>query len=482
MRATQFDPEAISQRFSPDDLAGQFLLSQSRPGLSWPCESLGGWHLAVEPRLPRVKLTQGGAHVGWLLGNPIAPEGRIVTQDFELPPGDVEDAIYALGGRFLAILPVIGRVYLDPCGFLSAVYCEHAGIVAATSSLIPFDELTPSRTALIQAMGLPHMRCRFPAAMTARENVERILPNHYLDLKTWRCVRHWPTGELPPLADVAATAAEITEIAKRDLSAIYAHGPASLTLTAGEDTRMLLACSKPFAAELDCVTFDNNDQSSWTDIRVAKRVARRAQVGRHRVVEWKDPTERDLALWLYRTGYCVGEPRGWDLATAVWASVDPAQAMIFGTVSELSRPKYRHEGDTPETKISAERLIDHAACIATPETVARTRAWIDAVPIENSLRLLDLYYMEANFGAWAGVWSYDCFSYHSTFPLNHRRAVELFLRLPEATRRSQSFKRGIIQQEWPELMREPINPRTFKQRAKDFLRPAFRRLKRRIGV
>jgi hypothetical protein len=231
MRATQFDLEAISQQFSPDDLAGQFLLSQSesRPGLSWSSDSLDGWHLAVESRLQCVRILQAGAPAGWLLGRAIAPEGHIVTGNFELPPGEVEDAIYALGGRFLVILPLLRRVYLDPCGLLSAVYCQHAATVAATQCLIPFDRLTPSRTKLIEAMGLPFIRCRFPAGMTSRENIERILPNHYLDLQTWRCVRHWPKSDLQSQPDVPAAAAEIARIAKRDLSAIYAHGPAALT-------------------------------------------------------------------------------------------------------------------------------------------------------------------------------------------------------------------------------------------------------------
>jgi hypothetical protein len=365
---------------------------------------------------------------------------------------------------------------------LSAVYCQHAATVAATQCLIPFDRLTPSRTKLIQAMGLPFIRCRFPAGMTSRENIERILPNHYLDLQTWRCVRHWPKSDLQSQPDVPAAAAEIARIAKRDLSAIYAHGPAALTLTAGEDTRMLLACSRQVAGEIECVTFDNNDQSSWTDSRIAKRVARRAGVGRHHVLGWRQPTEHNLALWLYRTGYSAGEPRGWEAATTVWESFDPSKALIFGTVSELAAAKYRRAEDTPSTSITAERLIEHAGSVVTPETVERVRAWIDAVPVDDALRLLDLFYVETNFGSWAGVWAYDCFSYHSSFPLTHRRAVEIYLMLPEATRRRRSFTRGVIQDEWPELLREPINPRTIKQWAKDLARPSYRRVRRLIGA
>jgi hypothetical protein len=329
-------------------------------------------------------------------------------------------------------------------------------------------------------MGLPFIRCRFPAGMTSRENIERILPNHYLDLKTWRCVRHWPKADLQPLADVPAASAEIAEIAKRDLSAIYGHGPAALTLTAGEDTRMLLACSRQVAGELECLTFDNNDQSSWTDIRIAKRLARLAGVGHHRVLEWRQPTERNLALWLYRTGYCVGEPRGWEVATTVWEYFNPSQAIIYGVVSELARAKYRRTEDTPSTNISAKRLIDHAGSVDTPETVERVRAWIDAVPVDDALRLLDLFYIETNFGAWAGVWAYDAMSFHSAFPLCHRRAIEVYLTLPEATRRMANFTRGNIQDEWPRLLREPINPRTIKQWAKDLARPGYRRIRRLI--
>ncbi len=53
----------IVTQFSPADLAGQFLLSREAPNVGWPVDSIAGWHLAVDARLPHVRLLQDGRTV-----------------------------------------------------------------------------------------------------------------------------------------------------------------------------------------------------------------------------------------------------------------------------------------------------------------------------------------------------------------------------------------------------------------------------------
>jgi hypothetical protein len=453
----------IVAQFSPADLAGQFILSREAPDVGWPVDSVAGWHLAVEGRLPRLRLRQEGRTVGWLLGQAITPEGRVVAADVELPRGDVESFIYAHGGRFLVILPVLGRVYLDPFGLLSAVYCAHQGIVAATPGLIPYDGRSPDRAELIRQMGLPEARNRFGLGMTSRENVERILPNHYLDLGTWRTVRHWPDRErLPPVA-AADAVAEICEITRNQLRAVHAHGPTTLQITAGRDSRSLLACSRAIADEIDCLTIDLNDDTSKPDVKVGPEVARLAGVRHHRLIGWREPDPRDMALWLYRTGFCVGEPRGQKVTTTM-CQIDPKRSLIYASVSEMFKIHLWRPNDAPETRISGERLVYHAKGIATAEAVARGEEWRQAAPLADALQLLTLFWVEHSIGCWAGIWSYAAYCDTPVFPMAHRRVIELAMGLPAEKLWKKDLAVDIIRQEWPELLRVPLNPPTLRQR------------------
>ena len=139
---TTLTPFSISRRFSIEELTGQFVLSRSKLALPWKSNSIGEWHLAVDEKLPCSQIRFGQIVVGWLLGHAIGPDGHMVTGDLQLQSNKFEEDIYSHGGRFLVILPLLQRVYLDPCGLLSAVYCKHAQLVASSSSLIPYDDLT----------------------------------------------------------------------------------------------------------------------------------------------------------------------------------------------------------------------------------------------------------------------------------------------------------------------------------------------------
>jgi len=458
---TLLTPRKIAEQFAPTELVGQFFLSRKEPSLPWPTSTIDGWNLATDSRLPVVRIHSMGEPVGWLLGQATTLDGRIVTEDLQLPTGNVEDFIYSFGGRFVVILPSLGRIYLDSFGLLSTVYCAHAGIVASTPSLISYDDRTPDRTELLAVMGIPYKKGRFPNGLTCRENVERILPNHYLDLQTWKTVRHWPGAEPFEPVDPADAAAEIAEIAKNQLRAIYEHGPATLMLTAGRDSRLLLACSRAFAQQLDCITMDFNDSLSLIDLSTAPKLAARAGV-RHRVMNWREPEERDLALWLYRTGFCVGEPRGWQVTTTM-RDVDPGRSLVFAPISEMMKAKILRFRDTKDSTIDPERLLRYGRCASTPETLARIEAWLDGIPIADARHKLLMFWLEQTMGCWTGIWAYAAYCDGPSFPLSHRRVIQLIAGLPVRKLRKKDFAFDIIQKEWPELLAFPFNQPTLRK-------------------
>lgn len=454
-------PAEIMKRFSYDDLRGQFVLSRRPSVPEWQQWSIGGWHLATEESLPCVPVLGPRGQVGWLLGRAVSPEGRFVDDELLLPDDDYEQQIYAHGGRFIVILPAWGRVYLDSCGLMAAVYSADGEIVASSPALIPFSDATPVRDELLRELELPWGNSTWPTGMTARHGVEMLLPNHFLDLASWEQVRHWPTGPIYPTDDPEAAIDQIISMMKLQIQATVTDGPAMLRLTAGKDSRMLLACSRNYVSQLECTTADLGDHRSRTDCQVGKKLAQTAGIP-HRTLTLADPDEHDLALWLYRTGFGTGELRGWQASTTYRREIDARRSSMVGTVGELARglEAYWKPDDRATDVVSASRLLSEIWCPETPETIRQMDAWLDdanKVALD-AFQLLDLYFVEQGVGCWAGVWSYaETAARYQSFPLAHRHIVEAMMRLPVELRRSGSLPELVIQREWPELLAFPFN-------------------------
>ena len=451
-------------------LIGQFVLSAAvgRAPQEWVTNQVGDWYLARHPALPVIRLLSVHARpLGWILGYPISEAGTLLTDGEAVPvPAQalksadaLEAFIYAFGGRFaVVLLDPRPRFYLDPCGSLSAVYCTHQRMVASTPNLIPYDERTRDRVELAQAIGIPHSNGMYPLGLTPRYGVERVLPNHFLDLSDWRTVRHWPTQPLAPIASVEEAVAEIATLTKRNIAAVVAATPTYLPLTAGWDSRMLLACGKQWAHRLELFTTEIGDKGAAIDCDTARRIAKRFGL-RHRVLPREDAREEDLEEWMFRIGYSTGEYRGFQSATT-YKRLPGGHAVLEGNIGELGRRHvwWGRANNTETNLIALERLLKLCKCPPYEEPLARTRAWLQSVPTTDALQVLDLGYIEQRLGCWAGVFPYaECDPGFAIFPLCHREIVERMLRLPTSYRRAGHLPRDIIAREWPALLEWPIN-------------------------
>ena len=327
-------------------LIGQFVLGAggNRAPSGWLSETIGPWFLGRHPKLPVMRLS-GPDHrpLGWMLGYPISEAGTLLADGdtLQVPEQALESAealegfIYSFGGRFALALLDAGqpRFYLDPCGSLSAVYCAHQRLLASTPNLIPYDAHTGDRVELAAAIGIPHTNGMYPLGLTPRHGVERILPNHYLDLCDWQTIRHWPRQPLAEVASVEEAIAEIAGIVKRQIAAVVAATPTYLFLTAGKDSRMLLACAKDLAERLELITIEIGDETAAIDCDTARRIARRFGL-KHRVLPLEKAAEADLAEWMFRIAYSTGEVRGWQSATTL-KSLPGGHVVLEGNGAEL---------------------------------------------------------------------------------------------------------------------------------------------------
>lgn len=470
------------------DLAGQFILcrSEALAPSGWPSRRLRGWVLAAHPRLPMVDIVDAsGAAVGWLAGHAVDEAGAMVADRFVVRDSAntraLEDELYRIGGHFVAIVLAAAheRVYLDPAGALSCVYAATLQAVCATPSLIPYGMGCDDDDELIRQSGVPYRRALLGFGLTPRRGVERILPNHYLDLGAWTTHRHWPPAPIAGSGDPVDAVHTVARVLERHTRALAA-GPAYLALTAGYDSRSVLACAREHRDAIELFTLAIPDESGALDVEVARRLARRFGL-RHRVIPYQRPTPAQRDAWVWRTGFAVYEPRGVD-ATGMYSRLDPGRPEVAGVAGEAARAAYWRELGAGAA-VTAQQLLAVMNLPATERLVTRARAWLDGLPAERPMQVVDLFYLEQRLGSWGGVLPYA--EAHATafrfYPFVHRDAFAAMLSLPDDYKLAARFPLDLIRARWPELADIPFNRGSSVRHHARSLRRRIWRLRRALA-
>lgn len=457
---------------TPMDLIGQFILCKSRDAIpeEWNIRQHGEWHLGSHPTLPVTDiLAADSSRIGWLLGWAISPDGVMVKQtcSFNVRPDNaniseqIESALYDHGGRWAAVFlaPALHRLYLDACGSLAAVFSPRHEIVASTPTLVPYSKGCDDDHELAKTVMISGQDCGYPFGLTPRRHVERLLPNHFLDLETWESVRHWPTGEFAEIHNTESAVSEFAALLKNQIAAVARLSPFYLPLTGGRDSRVLLACSKEALQSCNLFTVEMPTDAAKLDCQIVKKMSRRLGLG-HRVLSFERATHDELDVFSYRTGRCVD---GLALNYAhVFQQLDTKLPMFWGAAGEMGRSYHWRRGDTNSSLISAEDLLQRLVRLlpGVSGSRIRTRAqeWLEALPLRNALSVWGLLYNEQYNGCWVGPKEYGYT--HNRFrmwPFCHRRSIEIMLSLPADYRQDLRFEPDVIKSQWPELLQFPFN-------------------------
>lgn len=460
---------SLEENESIESLTGQFVLSRDESIIpkTWAVRAHAGWLLGTHAKLPTNELRSvNGEFVGWILGHPIDSDGKLLKDNVELAialdaDSDVfESEIYRFGNRYLVVLLCRNhsRIYLDPLGLLSAVFSSSNQVVASTPNLIPYNEFTTDRDVLAQELGIPYSNATYPLGLTPRHGVDRILPNHFLDLDTWSVHRHWPTLKAEDGFTLEEAIDRITVVTSRQIKAIVNVGFSVLYLTAGYDSRTILACARDVLDRLVCCTVEIPDYSAKLDCKVARSICKKAGL-QHRILRRVRPKKKDLDRWLFCTGRCAGEIRGWQ-AISTYKQLDGSQSEILALAGEVGRGLFWSTTDSADDIISAERLIGSCPAPVNDTTLNQVQRWLDNVPTSDALLILDLFTIEQRGGCWAGVVAYGEVE-HSKFqgfPFCHRDIFQTMLfSLPVEYRRRGTLMRDMIDRQWPELLAYPFN-------------------------
>ena len=301
----------------------------------------------------------------------------------------------------------------------------------------------------------------FPAAGTAYAEVAHLLSNHYLDLETQRSVRFWPNQPRLSL-ELQPAVAESARILQESMRAIVKRGPTAFAITAGRDSRTLLAASRAVADKFWVYTAKYGELNlNSPDFRISAQICATAGLTQHVIRCPKYMAEPFRSVFL----------KNHDPSHPAWGSICqgfldnfPADMMcVRGNVSEVARCVFYSGGIHP-AHLDGSDLARKCKMPVIEVTRRHFEDWLaDAAPAakEFGYNILDLFFLEHRMPNWLAVSQTEHDVVFETFsPYSNRRLISTMLGTPPSERIKPASKiyRELIQNMWPELLPFPFNP------------------------
>lgn len=385
------------------------------------------------------------------------------------------EAVAWYGGRFAIIFGDTEsvRVVADATALRSVFYAENGEIVASHALLVE------------RAMGGAFTRDRlpfhfgFPGNRTPYPRTKVLSPNTCLDVATGVVHRFWPT-HVPRRRDIDEVAHLALTAATTSLRRASMGRPVNLALTAGLDSRVVLAVALHSGVEFETYTY-GADHRTKRDRGVAKVLA--SDFGlRHTSIPTLD-LRTDLRARLADANFASHHGRM--VPGLIEWFRDPRSLAVSGNLLEIAQTTFAPWRDTgspaPATveNMTAlhrikmnQRTQDRIAAFGedewTPRAIAAFQEFYDDTDFGATLDLVDpfdLYYWEHRMGLWFGTSMLERDFYAEAFiPFNARVIFEALLGIEEPYREQATAFYRIIEMVEPALLDIPINPRRVPRR------------------
>ena len=428
--------------------------------------SFGEWTVIYDSDFTETPVIASGEMVGLIVGSPLDIHANGRTCKLHLDGSsrsasvDLIDRIQSrLIGRYIGIIGLEEGplLFTDAGGTLPVVYDDRGEYVACSALSIPrVSHETHFRDDLFDVLNTA-TGCWIPGTTTYYRGVSQLLPNHALDLSTWEVLRFWPTN----VSDVAhtvnlesATRRIVDELERVIETIVTNYGTPKLGITAGIDSRSLLAVSRTWAMDGRISTYTFTGEDYRQDEHVARRIAKDMDI------EWRgipvklatdDKTEEFMRRSMYTVGTAVR-----DMFPTI-QNID-MDAQIHGYGGEIFRGYYWQVSDTQGTELDETDLVKRLQRPTHPEVIEEVEDWLDEVTEFDTFTTLDLAYQELRLGNWGAPRYIGFTAPRDLFaPFIFRPVVELSYQSAPMDHRFDRLLKGVVAETWPALNEFPYN-------------------------
>lgn len=463
-------PETLQRQFrlSSDGSLGGDPTTDAWSARAFPLHEIcNGWRLERHPTLTVTRLSAAdGAALGWILGVALdLRAGRPLSETLRLTSfadspeamqaAACEDLLDRLHGAFLIVIctPSFARIYPAVTAALGCVFDAAARRVASTPLALLGPAKYEQRIAGGDVQGdlAPLVPNAFD--LTSADGVLRLLPNHYLDLISFRTPRFWPVAPLATDLHPVELMDTIRTVGAAALNALPKDRTLLAPLTAGRDSRLILALCQILGAQVSTFTIGCSEAVKPIDPALAPAIAQLAGAS-HRVVEAaisKPEVERG---WIERSGRAFSDSNA-RLFETMRAFADE-NYILPGFGGEIARGVLWRPLDRADTPLGAFAALNRINAPITDENLAAADRWIAGVQQLDTFSKLDLLFWEAAHPRGAQIYGPD-FVYEDVALLLHPRVLRSMLSLPVGYRRTRRLARDFIDIYRPALNALPFN-------------------------
>jgi len=381
---------------------------------------------------------------------------------------------YPFGGRWILLVDD-GRepwLFNDPCGYRQVFYTRDSsqglwcasqpGLLAEILGLT----MDPEALAFIRTFRKRQPEYWWPGDSSPYKEVHHLLPNHYLELRNGTSRRFWPIDVIRPrrLEEVVVESAQLLQ---RLIESASHRFELALPLTAGKDTRLLLAASKPIRDKLYCFTCQYWDLTRESpDIDIPSRLLTRLGLSHH-VIQCPSRMDKKFAQ-IYQRSVATAHDAYGPIVQGLYEHYPQNKVSMKGCAMPITGSFYRLRLRRQRPASEGEAVDPHAlAQVAKmPEEGFALEAFdrwlrdVDEAKVEN-LDPLTLFLWEDREGNWQAMTQLEGDISREIFvPYNCRLLLANMLSVPESqrTKPTCALHHKLTVSLWPEVLSEPINP------------------------
>jgi hypothetical protein len=380
------------------------------------------------------------------------------------------ETTYGLGGRWILIVDdgMEMRMFHDPMGLRQVFFSvpNRAGEMWCGSQpglIAELLGLTMDDRALQEFMGSEVYKSwaevLWPNNRTPYKEINLLLPNHYLDLRAGSAKRFWPDRPLDRLGFEEGCDKTLSLLEGLIESGSERFG-LGFAITAGWDTRLLLAASRRFAKEMHF--FSLLRRPNDPDVAVPSRLLKKLGMTHH-TIRYPDRMSQDFEK-IYRRNRTEGHAFWGRMAEGLYHAYPEDRVCIKGNAGEITRVRFRlPDGREPAAEdLAAFSSFTHRQQMRQiPYVVEAWGDWMSDLGDTHNVHKLDLFYWEYWGGNFAGAAQGEWDIVQEAFtPYNCRDLLITMLGIEEQYRDHDrpTLHREACMRHWPEVLSEPVNP------------------------
>lgn len=437
-------------------------------------------HLPLDDRLflsvhPDLQITQSFRQNSQLilLGYLIDPEhpdwsNEEILQDIHQQCSSFEQLLQGMdhcGGRWVLLYRDDKQLKLlhDPCGMRQVFYaiqpegvwCASQATTLATQIGAGLDE-DQALQAFLQSPGYRRQENLWPGEGSPFTGIKHLTPNHYLDMRSGKVTRYWPITKIQSIA-----VQEAVQIANRiligSIRAIATRSEVMLPVTAGWDSRILLAASREVSSRVYYyISLHPGLERGSHDVEIPTRLLAKLGLAFH-----IHPSMDVMDTTFVTINKQNTQMRDLAKTRIIYQHYLRSQGKvnISGNCSEIAREAYYDYH--PNRELTGQFLAKYLKLGKQSYVIQSYDNWLKVLHAEENpgINLLTLFEWEQVYGNWGAMYAAEQdIAIEEFSPFNNRRLLTTLLSVEHSFGTRNELYREMIRQMWPQTLEEPINP------------------------